>query len=172
MMTDPMRKVTEDKDLLGKIQNFVSGFLGYYDRERRRDADKLLRETIAQRYEEQWTRVSATQAKLVAAKQLEFVDDIETAAIKIRTFVDRIKTAPRGYAGFFDAVRVNQDELDALYRYDLALLGGAEDVKAAVDALEAAVGTEGLVDAIAKLVEVSQASNTLYDRRDEAVLAS
>jgi hypothetical protein len=112
------------------------------------------------------------QAQLVAAKQLEFVDDVETAAIKLRTFVDRVKTAPRGYAGFFDAVRINQDELDALYRYDLALLSSVEGIKLAVDGLEAAVGSEGLVNAIAKLVEVSQASNTLYDRRDEAVLAS
>lgn len=171
-MTDPMEKVTEEKDLLGKIQNFVSGFLGYYDRERRREADKILRDTIAQRYEEQWSRISALQAQLVSAKQLQFVDDIETAAIKIRTFADRVKTAPRGYAGFFDAVRINQDELEALYRYDLALLSGVDEVKASVDALEAAIGTEGVPEAIAKLVEVAQAGNTLYDRRDEAVLAS
>jgi len=33
---DPLGKVTEDKDLLGKIRNFLGGFLGYVDRDRRR----------------------------------------------------------------------------------------------------------------------------------------
>ena len=37
-------KITEGKDLLGKIRNFLSGFVGYVDRENRREADKLLRE--------------------------------------------------------------------------------------------------------------------------------
>ena len=66
-MMDPMEKVTEGKDFLGKLQNAVAGFVGYYDRERRRDADKLLRDTVADRYEEQWDRVSAIQAQMVSA---------------------------------------------------------------------------------------------------------
>ena len=70
-MIDPMEKITEGKDLVGKIQNFVSGFLGYYDRERRREADKILRDSIAARYETEWSRISDVQASLVKAKQLE-----------------------------------------------------------------------------------------------------
>lgn len=171
-MTDPMDKVTEDKDLLGKIQNFVAGFLGYYDRERRREADKILRDTLAQRYEEQWQRISAIQSDLVADKQLEYVDDIERAAVKLRGFIDRVKGAPRGYAGFFDAVRINQDELDKLYQYDLALLEQADEVRAAVDGLEAEIGTENTEAAIDTLVRVATKVTTVYDRRDEAVLSA
>ena len=67
-MTDPMDKVTEEKDLMSKLQNSVAGFVGYYDRERRRDADKMLRDTVANRYEEQWDRISAVQARMVSGK--------------------------------------------------------------------------------------------------------
>ncbi|MCH7588330.1 MAG: hypothetical protein IIC78_09945 [Chloroflexi bacterium] len=45
-MSDPLDKITEDKDFLGKIRNTLSGFMGYADRENRRQADKLLREQI------------------------------------------------------------------------------------------------------------------------------
>lgn len=171
-MTDPMDKVTEDKDLLGKIQNFVAGFFGYYDRERRREADKILRDTLAQRYEEQWQRISEIQTGLVADKQLKYVDDLERAAIKLRGFIDRAKGAPRGYAGFFDAVRVNQDELDKLYQYDLSLLEHADQVRSAVDGVEAAVGSDDFELAIATLVRVATTATTLYDRRDETVLSA
>ena len=169
-MTDPMDKVTEEKDLLGKLQNSVAGFVGYYDRERRRDADKLLRDTVADRYEEQWDRVSASQAQMVSAKMLELVDDVEAAAIKLRTLVDRVRGAPRGYAGFFDAVRINQDELDGLYQYDIKLLESADRVAEAVDGLEAAMGnTDEVPVAIQNLVSVAGRALRAYDRRTEVV---
>ncbi len=171
-MTDPMGKVTEEKDLLGKLQNKVAGFFGYYDRERRRDADKLLRDTVADRYEEQWNRVSAIQARMVSGKMLEYVDDVETAAIKLRTFVDRVRGAPRGYAGFFDAVRVNQDELDSLYQYDLELLEYADRVAEAVDQLEVAMDNQDdIPSAIENLVSVAGRASRAYDRRSEVVLS-
>jgi hypothetical protein len=167
---DPLGKVTEGKDLIGKIQNFLAGFVGYIDRERRRDADKLLRETIAQRYEQQWGRISELQRQLVADKQIELVDDLEAAAVKLRGFIDRVKGAAYGYAGFFDAVRVHKDELEMLYAYDLALLEGAENIGNAVDNVNASIGTDGLPAAIRHLVSLSQDAVETYDRRDEVIL--
>ena len=170
-MTDPMDKVSEEKDLLGKLQNTVAGFLGYYDRDRRRDADKLLRDTVADRYEEQWDLVSAIQRQMVANKMLEYVDEVEAAAIKLRTLVDRIRGAPRGYAGFFDAVRINEDELDGLYQYDLKLLEYSERVAVAVDGLEQAMSNpDDIVAAIEDLVSIASEATRAYDRRAEVVL--
>jgi hypothetical protein len=171
-MSDPLGKITEGKDFLGKLRNSVAGFLGYVDRENRREADKILRQQVADRYEEQWSRVSAVQRQLVSEGELELMDDLEAAAIKIRTFVDRIRRASYGYAGFFDAVRINADELDRIYEHDLGLLEGAEDLAEAVDNLEASVGTEDLEGAIRKLTEVSEEANRAYERRKGAILAS
>src|SRR3990172_8647435 len=107
---DPLGKITAGDDLLGKIRNTLSGFIGYFDRENRREADKLLRATIANRYEQQWNRISAIQRQMIESDNLEAVDQLEAAAIKLRAFIDRVKTASYGYAGFFDAVRVNETE--------------------------------------------------------------
>ncbi len=169
-MIDPMEKITEGKDLIGRIQNFVSGFLGYYDRDRRREADKILREAIAARYETEWSRISDIQASLVSAKQLEHLDEIESSAIKLRTFIDRVRGAPRGYAGFFDAVRIKKDELQQIYAYDLTLLENGERVRAAVDQLANSLGKDGLSDAIHNLSEVAQEAGRLYDGRAEVIL--
>ncbi len=171
-MTDPMGKVTEQKDLLGKLKGFVSGFVGYFDRENRRDADRILRETIVKRYEEQWSRVSALQAQMTSSGKLEWVDDMEKAAVKLRGFIDRVEGAASGYAGFFDAVRVKQDELDKLYSFDLALLENADKVRWAVDELEADMDKENFADLIEKVVAASQTSVDLFNRRDEAILTT
>ncbi len=169
-MTDPMGKITEGKDLLGKIRNTLAGFLGYVDRANRRDADKMLRETIAQRYEEQWNKISELQRQFIADGKLDLVDDLEAAAIKLRTFVDRVKGASYGYAGFFDAVRVNSDELERIYSFDAALLANVEELTRAVENVEASLETEGLPAAIRHLVTLSQEAIDAYNRREEVIL--
>jgi hypothetical protein len=172
MVSDPLGKITEGKDLIGKVRNFLSGFVGYVDRENRREADKLLRETIAQRYEEQWGRISELQRQLVSAGQLELVDDLEAATIKLRAFVDRVKGASYGYAGFFDAVRIHSDELEKVYEYDVALLEGAQNIANAVDNVAASIGSDGLPAAIRHLISLSQEAIDAYNRRDEVILTT
>jgi hypothetical protein len=171
-MSDPLGKITEGKDLIGKIRNFLAGFTGYLDRENRREADKLLRQTIAQRYEEQWDRISQLQRQLISEGKLEFVDDLEAANIKLRAFIDRARHASYGYSGFFDAVRVNEAELTKLYEYDSTLLENVKRISDAVDNLGASLGTDGLPAAIRNLVTLSQDVVDAYNRREEVLLAT
>jgi hypothetical protein len=167
-----MGKITEGKDLLGKIRNFVSGFVGYFERDNRREADKLLRQTISSRYEEQWSRISEIQRQLIAAGQIEAIDDLEAAAIKLRTFVDRVRGASYGYSGFFDAVRINAPELEKIYAFDLALLENVQKVTSAVDNVSASIGSDGLPAAMRNLASLSQDVIDVYNRRDETILSA
>jgi len=171
MMGDPFGKVTSTTDLIGKIRGFLAGFVGYVERENRRNADKVLRETVAQRYEEQWARISELQKQLVNAGQLEVVDDLEASAVKLRGFIDRVRRASYGYAGFFDAVRINEPELTKDYEYDLVLLQDVEKVKAAVDNVAASIGSDGLPAAIRNLTTICQDVIDAYNRRDEVILS-
>lgn len=169
-MSDPLDKITEGKGLLGKIRNTLSGFLGYVDRENRREADKLLREQIASQYEEQWSRVSKLQRQLISAGQLEYVDDLEEGAINLRIFADRIRRAAYGYAGFFDAVRVNSDELEKLYAFDQALLENVDDLARAIDNVSESIATDGLSASIQQLLDLCQEANDTYDQRKSVIL--
>jgi hypothetical protein len=168
---DPLGKITAGDDLLGKIRNTLSGFIGYFDRENRREADKLLRTTIANRYEQQWARISAIQRQMIESGNLESVDQLEAAAIKLRTFIDRVKSASYGYAGFFDAVRINENELQKLYSYDLQLLEDVNSISSAIDNVEASLGSDGLPAAMRHLTTLCQDVIDAYDRRDEVLLA-
>jgi hypothetical protein len=171
-MSDPLGKITEGKDIIGKIRNTVSGFIGYFDRENRREADKMLREEIANRYEEQWSRISGLQRQLIAGGQLKYLDDLEEAAIKMRIFSDRVGRAAYGYAGFFDAVRIHSDELTKLYEYDIALLENVDNVARAIDNVEASIDTDGLPAAIRHLIALGQEALDAFDRRSEVILAT
>lgn len=172
-MDDFFQKVTSMQDPLRKLASYIPGFGGYVQRENRRDADKLLRETVARRFEEQWKRVSALQSELVNNGMIAYVDDAEKAAIKLRTFIDKISTAPRGYSGLFDAVKINEKELEAIYQFDAAFFDLAEQVSGAVDNFERSLGDEAaLPAAIRNVVALARLAVETYEKRSEVVTGS
>ena len=168
-MSDLFEQVTGDQDFFKKIASKIPGFKGYIERSNRRAADKLIRETVATRFEELWQRISSLQTDFLSQGELLYLDDLEKAAIKLRTFIDKIRRASYGYTGFFDAAKVNEDELARVYEYDSAMLDLVDEVGNAIDNVEASMGTDGLPASIRNLVTKSQDCILVYNRRDEVM---
>jgi hypothetical protein len=163
-------KVSEDTDIFKKIASRVPGFSGYIERTKRRDSDKLVRGVIFDRFRELEGRVSKLQRDFISQGEITYVDDLESTAIKLRTFADRVRTATRGYSGLFDAVNVNEEELLKIYEYDAAMLDLIDGIGNAIDNVEASIGTDGLPAAIRNLESKAQECIDTFERRDELVL--
>lgn len=170
-MADLFQKITDSKGLLEKIASKIPGFGGYLEKESRRDADKLLREMIVNRYGEQLSRVSGLQTQLISSGGIELVDDLQDAATRMQRFIDMVKTAAYGYSGFFDAVKVKEEALGKLYAFDNAMLENVAKVASAVDNIEASLGGDGLPAAIRNLISIVTESNDTYERRKEVLLS-
>jgi hypothetical protein len=168
-MSDIFDKVTGDQDFFKKILAKIPGFKGYIERGDRRMSDKLLREQIADEFDTLNQRVSALQRELVDQGELAYVGSLENAAIKLRAFTDRIRTASYGYAGIFDAIKIKEEQLDQVYQYDFALLELGDSVRSAIDNVETSIGTEGLDAAIRHLVTVSQQCVDAFNKRNEVM---
>jgi hypothetical protein len=169
-MSDILGRVMDEQDIFKKLLGKIPGFKGYVDRTNRRAADKLLRDTIAERFDALGQRVSSLQRDLISEGGLAYVDDLEAAAIKLRTFTDRVRTASYGYAGFFDAVKINSEELAQIYQYDLAMMESGDDVERAIDNVEAAMGTDGLAAAIRSLTHQAGKCVDAFDKRSQTIL--
>ncbi len=169
-MSDFFEKVSGQVDPFKKLIGYIPGFSGYVERQNRRDADKLLRDTVARRFEEQWKRASNLQVELVSGGMIAYVDDMERATIKLRTFIDKISTAPRGYSGLFDAVKINEKELQAIYQFDAAFFDLAEQIGRGLDTVEASLADEAaLPAAIRNLTSLSRLAVETYNKRSEAI---
>jgi hypothetical protein len=171
-MTDLFQKVTDSQDAFKKLASKIPGFDGYIERQNRRAADKLLRETIADRFQALWTRASELQIDMVNEGMIDFLDDMERAAIQLRTFADKIRTASYGYSGAFDAVKINEDELALLYNFDNGFFLAADEIERALDNVEASLHDEaGLPAAIRHIVSVAREATAALERRAELLTA-
>jgi len=169
-MDEFFQKVTGQQDPFKKLASYIPGFGGYIERQNRRDADKLLRDTVARRFDQHWKRTSQLQTEMVSNGMISLVDDMEQAAIQLRTFIDKISMAPRGYSGMFDAVKINEKELEAIYQFDAAFFDLAEQVGRANDNVEASMGDEAaLPAAIRNLISLARMAVETYNRRSEVV---
>ena len=169
-MSDFYGKVTSESDAISKIVGKIPGFSGYVERENRRAADKLLRENVATQFDQIWTRLTNVQKDLASSVEMEHLDALEGAATKIRTFIDKVTTASYGYACFFDAVKVNKEELLKLYEFDLALLGKADEMSRAVDNVETSKGTDGMPAAVSNVVPLSRELVATLEKRSEVLM--
>jgi hypothetical protein len=132
-------------------------------------SDKLLRENIANSFEVLYQRISSLQKDLISQGGLAYIDDMESAAIKLRQFIDRVRTASYGYAGIFDAIKIKETELTRVYEYDAVLLGMSDEVSHAIDNLETSIGTDGLPAAIKHLTSTSQSCVDAFNKRSEVM---
>ena len=162
------------RSALRKIEELslqIPGFTGYKEREIRREADKLLRMKLARDYEKQLRRLSGLQLELTNRGRLAPLITLERAVMKLQLLIDRIKTASYGYSGFFDAVKIKEEQLDALYDFDSELAEGVTRISTLLDQLASTIeAEESTAQQAGNLVALLDELNNTWSRRQDVVL--
>jgi len=161
------------KGAMGGLEKFVCavpGYKVYKEKQQRLKADKLLRDYLVRQFEEQQRKLNDQKLQLVSSGLIDLVDDLDRASTRLESFIIKIRTASQGYAGFFDAVKVKEGELDALYNFDNALLEGVPQLEASISQLSSAImAKEGVPQAIVDLVALTGELNDTWAKREDAI---
>jgi hypothetical protein len=167
-----VEEAKQNMNALERLLKGLPGISGYVDRELRRDADKRLRNAIADQLEEQKRALLDLQKKLLGGGGLSLLGDVDSAVTKLQLLIDRIRTASYGYAGLFDAVRIREEQLKALHSFDVALAGRVVAVEERVKALAAAVSDKAnFQSASDQLADLLGDLNNMFGKRHEAIIA-
>ena len=146
----------------------IPGYRGYRLKEERRDADRRVREAVATAYAAELLRVERIGRDLANARRLGEIGAVEQASQAIRHFIDRVRAATPGYGGLFGDRDVDGVALDQLRLFDEGLLLGVDELRPAVDQLEAAAaGSEPLAPAAAEIGRILEAHLATLDTRQE-----
>ncbi len=169
-MADLKSRIEGGYNKLEGLVKDLPGYKGYKEKEVRREADKLLRMKVGRALEEQRQRLNSIQVALTNAGRLNVLVPLDRALMRLQLLIDRIKTASYGYAGLFDAVKVKEVELEALYNFDSTLLESADRVKALIDPIAAAQEDEDVLKATNALLAALEEINTTFSKRQDVIL--
>lgn len=160
----------DESTTLGDLLSRIPGLSGYMERGRRRDADQILRQTIASRLEELRLQLNGISFDLSQDMSLamQYAEPIGRADTHLMGLIGKIKDAPQGYAGFFDAIKVKEDDLARLYVFDQEMLGFVDQLDEDVNQLQTAVLDKAGIDtAVTQLRnDVAQANETFSARTE------
>jgi hypothetical protein len=90
---------------------------------------------------------------------------------QLQTFIDRIRFASYGYAGVFDAVKIQEPELERLYNFDAALVEYVDRLAEANATLRDAIASgENLEEVVSTIQDITREANSTFDQREHVIL--
>ena len=171
-ISDLFNKIQGESTGLGNLLSKIPGLDGYMERSRRREADQLLRKTIADRLEGTRLQLGGISEELSRdiIKAIDHAEPLGRVDTRLMGLIGKVKDAPQGYAGFFDAIKVKEDDLARIYAFDENMLNKAEEIAADTAVLEKAVVDDGdIAGAIRTLDSALKEANATFDGRDEVI---
>lgn len=166
----PLQRIQESEKLLEKIMLVVPGFSGYKAREQRREADKVIRNFLYSKLQEARNGLQDIYQTLAESKQSEDLQPIDRLIAIFDRVSERVNHASYGYHGFFDAIKIEEADLDRMIAFDTQLFDGAKGLAERVRGLKSQVqahrldtfGVDG--DELRKAVE--EFERTFDERKD------
>ncbi len=172
-MVDTYGKVEDSRTGFEKLLDVIPMWGGYQERQNRRKADQVLRQTLAEKMATQRRQLDNAQKELINNGRLDLVDDVGSAVTQLQTFIDRVRTATYGYSGLFDAVRINEEELEQMYNFDVALFEYVDRLQTATAHLRETISVgEGAPETIRIIQDICREMNDTFDQREHIILGS
>ena len=164
MVPDP-NKHADQRNWIESILRWIPGFKGYLEKEYRRDSDQLARKWLAERLERAKPKLNDFMRELTEQGNLSALGDGDRLRARMDKVIGRFRSAPVGYSGLFDFVRVREDRLDQVYAHDAKMMEQVEGVASAIESLRASdhdprATLQGLVD------QIDQVDRS-FDMRDD-----
>lgn len=158
-----------------RILAVIPGFHGYKEKELRRESDKLIRNHLYLKLSNAKNDLRIVSQKLADRRWLDVLVDMDRLMAKFDRVTEKVNHASYGYSGFFDVVKVKEENLDRMIDFDNQLIDDVDGVKADVDAFKAEI-TQGEAknsrDRIQSLTNKLEALEDAFDKRQEVILGA
>lgn len=125
----------ENRNLIESILRKIPGFHGYLERGYRREADAMVRKSIAQRLQKSKPGLDEYAHSLMNAGHIDALPQIDRVRAALDRAISRVQGQVRGYSGFFDYVKVTESTLDAVYEHDLMMVEVADNLADSISQL-------------------------------------
>jgi hypothetical protein len=172
---DELSKVQGQMSLPERIASFIPGFRGYKEKELRRESDRLIRNHLYLKLSIEKTDLREISQKLADRRYFDVLTDMDRLLAKMDRVVEKINHASYGYSGFFDAVKVREENLDHMIDFDNKLLDGINALTTEIDAFKADLAsgvTTNLKTRVQSVTDKLESLENTFDQRNEVILGA
>jgi hypothetical protein len=156
-----------------KIAAALPGFRGYKEKELRRESDKLIRNHLYAKLSKDKDNVREISQKIADRRYFDVLTDIDRLNAKIDRVTEKVNHASYGYSGFYDIVKIQEDNLDNMITFDNQLLDSVNALTVDVDALKAQLLSgdyNNLKEKIRGVADKLELLEGTFDKRQEIIL--
>jgi SMC interacting uncharacterized protein involved in chromosome segregation len=156
-----------------RITAALPGFKGYREKELRRETDKLVRNHLFLKLSHTKDNIRSVFQKITDRRYLDILSDMDRLTAKIDRVTEKINHASYGYSGFFDIIKVKEENLDNMISFDNQLIDYVTALADAVDAFKAqllAGDYSDLKDKVQAVTDKLEALEAVFDKRKEAIM--
>jgi hypothetical protein len=156
-----------------RIAAALPGFRGYKEKELRRESDKLIRNHLHLKLSKDKDNVRSIFQKTADKRYLDVLPDLDRLTAKMDRITEKVNHASYGYAGFFDIVKVKEEQLDRMIAFDNQLLDKVNALTADIDAFKAQLqsgGYSNLKERIQSVTDKLEMLEDAFDKREEVIL--
>lgn len=158
-------QVKSNETWLEKIKRYIPGYDGYVNKDNSRELDTILRTKLANRLEENKTKLKNIVLALSREGRLMETGDLEKLEKKNENSIAKLKSAARGYSGLFDVSKINELKLAQLYEFDYNLLSYVENLNKGFSDLETRANAGE--DLKTHILQMSQSLDDMLGKFDE-----
>lgn len=165
-------RVMGSRRLFEQLESWIPGFSGYKEKELRREADKLLRMKLAEQLKQVDSKIDAAYEDMVDSKMTGSYSTMNAITALMDKIIGKVEMADYGYAGFFSAIKIKEDALDAVYEFDSALFADVEDMGKIADGLASEITdeSEGIPKTVKELKAAVNDFDKKFDKRKDVLL--
>jgi hypothetical protein len=156
-----------------RIAAALPGFRGYKEKELRRESDKLIRNHLYLKLTRDKDNVRSISQKIADKRYLDILPDIDRLTAKMDRIAEKVNHASYGYSGFYDIVKIKEENLDHMIAYDNQLLDSVNALTADIDALKTQLlggDYSNLKDKIQGVADKLEMLEDTFDKRQEVIL--
>jgi uncharacterized phage infection (PIP) family protein YhgE len=156
-----------------RIAAALPGFRGYKEKELRRESDKLIRNHLTLKLSKGKDNMRNISQRIVDKRYLDVMPDVDRLVAKMDRITEKVNHASYGYSGFFDVVKIKEDNLDRMISYDNQLIDSVNTLTDAIDALKTQlVGGDytSLKEKIQGVTDKFDLLEDAFDKRQEIIM--
>jgi hypothetical protein len=156
-----------------RIAAALPGFRGYKEKELRRESDKLIRNHLYLKLSKDKDNVRSISQRIADKRYLDVLADIDRLVAKMDRITEKVNHASYGYSGFFDIVKIKEENLDRMIAFDNQLVESINALSAEIDAFKAQLLSgdyTNLKDKVQRVTDKLELLEDTFDKRQEVIM--